>query len=237
MIRTTLFASTFLLAIGSAALAQPGGEGNNTNCNGQGNPNSPCVPGAGNGGQGGNASSRAAARASSRAAARANATGGRARSSATGGRGGSASASVTNNITGGGGGGGYDRRVPDVSAPAIWSNNPCVVAMSGGVAVAGFGMSLGGGIEDRDCTRRANAQHLVSMGQHAAAKEVLCQSTEVREAFARVGQPCAQDVAQPAPMVSTTYREVIGGGQPVRPNRPAYCETLRLRGMVTDECL
>jgi hypothetical protein len=34
-----------MLALSGAAFAQSGGEGNNTGCNGQGNPNSPCVPG------------------------------------------------------------------------------------------------------------------------------------------------------------------------------------------------
>jgi hypothetical protein len=52
--------NTFLKALGltlalgaSYAIATPGGEGNNTNCNGQGNPNSPCEPSNGNGGSGG----------------------------------------------------------------------------------------------------------------------------------------------------------------------------------------
>ena len=38
----------------TAALATPGGEGNNTGCNGVGNPNSPCEGQGGNGGGGGN---------------------------------------------------------------------------------------------------------------------------------------------------------------------------------------
>lgn len=235
------------LIFASYAFAQPGGEPNNTGCQGQGNPNSPCVPtsgnGGGQGGAGGNAlsASRATARATARANARANATGGRA--SARGGQGGNAAAtggaggnaSVTNNVSGGSGATYVEarerQRVPDASAPAIWSNNPCMVGLSGGVAVAGFGMSLGAGIEDRDCTRRANAQHLVAMGEREAAREVLCESAEVRAAFARIGRPC---VADQRPMVSTTYREVIGGA-PAR-IRPAYCATLLARGMVTQEC-
>ena len=42
-----------MLALSGAAFASTGGEGGNTNCNGVGNPNSPCVPG-GSGGGGGN---------------------------------------------------------------------------------------------------------------------------------------------------------------------------------------
>lgn len=51
-----LITVAIILALGgtSAAYATPGGEGNNTGCNGQGNPNSPCEPSNGNGGSGGN---------------------------------------------------------------------------------------------------------------------------------------------------------------------------------------
>ena len=45
-------AATLILGVTYAA-ADPGGEGNNTGCNGQGNPNSPCEPSNGNGGNGG----------------------------------------------------------------------------------------------------------------------------------------------------------------------------------------
>lgn len=197
-------AAFFALALLSwGALASPGGEGNNTNCNGQGNPNSPCIPGTpgGNGGAGGaGGSARATAIAvalqrqaqQQRQAQRQNQS-----QTARGG-----SATVTNNITAGGGSGDgaaysipRDRlRVPDVAAPAIWSNNPCMVGASGGIGMQGFGLSFGAGIEDRDCTRRANAQHLVAMGETSAAREVMCGNAEVRAAFNRVGRPCVSDV-------------------------------------------
>jgi hypothetical protein len=61
---TTLYALALSLILGSTyAFGDPGGEGNNTNCNGQGNPSSPCEGnsggsggaggGGGNGGEGG----------------------------------------------------------------------------------------------------------------------------------------------------------------------------------------
>lgn len=41
------------LMLAMPAFADQGGEGDNTGCNGQGNPNSPCDGGAGGGGNGG----------------------------------------------------------------------------------------------------------------------------------------------------------------------------------------
>ncbi|MBP0464756.1 hypothetical protein J5Y09_12620 [Roseomonas sp. PWR1] len=95
------------------------------------------------------------------------------------------------------------RTAPDVAAPAIWSNNPCIISASGSVSVVGFGASIGAGIEDPDCTRRANAQLLAVLGQPDAAREVLCANREVREAFMRSGRPCAADAANFRPVRAT----------------------------------
>jgi hypothetical protein len=54
MNKFSIVAIASVLALGvTYAYAAPGGEGNNTGCNGQGNPNSPCEPSGGNGGSGG----------------------------------------------------------------------------------------------------------------------------------------------------------------------------------------
>lgn len=182
---------------------------------------------------GAQATSIAGAAASNRTSVRTQATGGRATSSATGGSS-SASGTQTVNVTTGGGAN-QVRQAPDVSAPAIWSNNPCVVSASGGVSGLGWGVAIGAGIEDPDCTRRANAQHLTAMGEREAAREVLCGSREVREAFARIGRPCAADQARVVSVSVTPVREV-----PAPANTSglsdAACATLRARGMVVGGC-
>ena len=224
--RKILLASIIIFP--SAAFAAAGGESNNTGCNGVGNANSPCVgqPGQGSaGGAGGNAASRATARASATAGASARATGGSAR--AAGG-----AATVQNSVTVAGGGYREQRQAPDVAAPAIWSNNPCVVSASGGVSGLGWGVAIGAGIEDPDCTRRAFAQHLTAMGEREAAREVLCASREVREAFRRVGRPC---VADQAPAAVAAPVQSVAATSTAR-TRPAYCGTLLVRGMITDDC-
>ena len=54
----SIYAIAIALVLGTTgALATPGGEGNNTGCNGVGNPNSPCEGQGGNGGNGGNGGS------------------------------------------------------------------------------------------------------------------------------------------------------------------------------------
>ncbi len=167
------------------------------------------------------------------------ATGGNARSSAAGGAA-SATGSQTVTVTQGGGGAASGtqtiRSAPDVAAPAIWSNNPCVVSASGGVTGLGWGVAIGAGIEDPDCTRRANAQHLAAMGEREAAREVLCGSREVRAAFARIGRPCAEDAAR----VQSVRATATPNGDPVPPNTSglsdASCATLRHRGMAVQGC-
>lgn len=253
--RRSYIAGALLIALASPAFATQGGEGNNTNCNGRGNPNSPCAPSAGGGGQGGAGGAGGAggrggtgigvgvgvgvahANAAAIAAQRqrqVQAQQQRQRQTATGGQGGNATATGGNVTISGVGDGGYGRdrlQAPSVQAPAIWSNNPCVVAMSGGVSVAGFGASFGGGIEDRDCTRRANAAHLTAIGEGAAAREVMCESREVRAAFQRIGRPCAAD-AQPV-SVSAPVQVAIPVAARVEPALPGYCS---IPGIGNPEC-
>lgn len=192
---------------------------------------------------GAQASSRATAAASNRTSVRTNttATGGRATSSAAGGSG-SASASGAQTVTVTQGGSGFAsgtqtiRTAPDVAAPAIWSNNPCIISASGSVSVVGFGASIGAGVEDADCTRRANAQLLAALGQGEAAREVLCANREVREAFARIGRPCAGDAQR---LVSVSVAPTrIEAPAPVNTSGLSddACRTLRARGMVVGGC-
>jgi len=82
---------------------------------------------------------------------------------------------------------------PSMSAPNVFSSNPCVISASGAVSAMGFGMALGAGVEDRECTRRAHAALLAQMGLPRAAAEVLCHNGEVRAAMAVAGVPCAAD--------------------------------------------
>lgn len=85
---------------------------------------------------------------------------------------------------------------PNVYAPALAGGaNPCVVGVSAGGAVAGFGISFGLTRNDDGCERRNTAALLHNMGERDVAQEVLCETESVRQARLRVGRPCVADRA------------------------------------------
>lgn len=74
-----------------------------------------------------------------------------------------------------------------------------------GAGFSGGSFSFGTTWRDHACVRRLDAREIKSFGDIQAAKEIMCDSDLVREAFKRVGRPCAEDggsyvaVSQPAP--------------------------------------
>jgi hypothetical protein len=62
-----------------------------------------------------------------------------------------------------------------------------------GGGFSGGSFSFGTTWRDHACVRRLDAREVKSFGYPQAAKEVMCDSDLVREAFKRVGQPCAAD--------------------------------------------
>lgn len=136
--------------------------------------------------------------------------------------------------------GGYTvRNVPDVVAPSIVGGNPCAVGVSGGVAVAGFGISGGGTWADRACERRQEAALLYNIGMHEASIALLCQDDHVRDAMWSVGQSCGRRVAVASPPVPPVARataavvrpmaaaapavRVVPVAAPARPTPPDWC--------------
>ena len=139
--------------------------------------------------------------------------------------------------------GGYTvHNVPEVIAPNIVGGNPCAVGMSGGVAVAGFGITGGGTWADRACERRQQAALLYNIGQHDASIALLCQDDHVRAAMYSVGQACGTRVAlrylpaQPATQApATVVRPVAAAPRAVPVSvvaapavtlRPDWCDTV-----------
>jgi hypothetical protein len=102
-----------------------------------------------------------------------------------------------NSTTGGGYleyGGGYTvRNTPEVIAPNVLGGNPCAVGASGGIALPGFGLALGGTWADRACERRQQAALLFNMGEQKVAIELMCQDDNVRAAMKTGGKACAAD--------------------------------------------
>jgi hypothetical protein len=246
MTRLPIAALVAALALASPAFAVSGGEGNNTGCQGQGNPNSPCAPGGtgtpgtqgtigglggaggagglgGLGGRGGDARSRS-----------------RSTSSANGG--------VVNNtvsVTSPAGAvapGGADRNSTTTSlavtgtrsAPGVFvggANPPlCGAGFSaGGSNINGTG-ALGFSWETESCRKDRLAARLAALGRQDAGLALLCTMPEVRDALAATGTPCGGATPQPV------YVEILAGVRPPPPApRPAYCALVP--GIANPECI
>ncbi|MGH7086871.1 MAG: hypothetical protein ACREFN_17990 [Acetobacteraceae bacterium] len=122
---------------------------------------------------------------------------------------------VNNNVTYGGG---YTvRNVPEVIPPSWGGQNVCAVGASGGVAVAGFGVSFGGMWSDSGCERRNSAVVLYQMGEHKAAVALMCQDQHVATAMQEAGDPCPGAVRAAAltpPAAPPRPARVAASGKP-----------------------
>ena len=75
------------------------------------------------------------------------------------------------------------KTVPNVYAPPVGVTAPCIVGISGGVSIIGFGVSGGSGKEDKECTNRENARMLNAFGETKGAVALLCQNGNVYKAM------------------------------------------------------
>lgn len=100
-------------------------------------------------------------------------------------------------------------QVPGIVAPALTTtlSGTCFGSASGGVAGAGFGVTLGKTYEDKECQRRLNANSLNALGLSGLAMEVMCGTPEVLKADARMPKPvCAQNQASVGPTEQDALR-------------------------------
>lgn len=107
------------------------------------------------------------------------------------------------------------KNVPAVTAPALTTTltETCMGSTSVGGAVPGFGISFGTTWRDSACVRRLDARELNSLGYKLGAKELMCDSDNVRAALKRAGTPCYQDL----PMAEEDPREIVVAPAPVEP--------------------
>ncbi len=99
------------------------------------------------------------------------------------------------------------KAVGNAFAPALTTTltETCMGSTSFGGGFSGGSFSFGTTWRDHACVRRLDAREIRSYGDIQAAKEIMCDSDLVREAFKRVGRPCAEDggtyvaVAEPVP--------------------------------------
>lgn len=89
------------------------------------------------------------------------------------------------------------KNVPNVAGPALTSSNDtCMGSTSGGVAVAGFGLSLGSTWSDKNCLMLKNSRELWNMGFKAAAMARMCMDDLNKEALELTGFVCPTKKAE-----------------------------------------
>ena len=88
---------------------------------------------------------------------------------------------------------GHDTRVAGMaSAPSMsaYSQDLCVVGISGGVSTIGLSISGGTYVTDENCERIKLSKTLSDLGMKVAAVSILCQDERVFHAMIQSGTPC-----------------------------------------------
>jgi len=112
--------------------------------------------------------------------------------------------------------------VPAVAPGSLYGGtNPCTVGVTGGLALSGFGLGLGGQWSDRGCERRNGAVILFQANQSDAAIALLCEDTDIRAAFKVSGKPCPQDLADAAAAAAAKAPVATAAPPPVMSPVPA----------------
>ena len=100
---------------------------------------------------------------------------------------------TTNNTTTTNTTNGHDTRVAGMaSAPSMsaYSQDLCLVGISGGISTIGFGVSAGTYKTDENCERIKLSKVLSDLGMKVASVSILCQDPRVFEAMIHAGTPC-----------------------------------------------
>ena len=81
---------------------------------------------------------------------------------------------------------------PSAISPSIsaFSQDVCIVPVTGSVSSTLFGLSGGSGYKDVNCERIKLAKTLNDLGLKVAAVSILCQDERVFEAMIQSGSPC-----------------------------------------------
>jgi hypothetical protein len=112
------------------------------------------------------------------------------------------------------------RSAPTIYIPSISTGNVCALGASAGASWIAASIGFGVSWESMQCERRQAAALLWNMGtpeSRAAAKEVLCNTPELRNAYKTIGSPCAADLMQ---VTGPAKPEQIAAPQSIPPQPP-----------------
>lgn len=125
------------------------------------------------------------------------------------------------------------QETPAPTAPAFVTASPCMGVMSGAGTSPVVGIALGMSYKDKECESRANASALNSLGDRAAAFQVMCQIDQVKSAMAAAGTPCdsvhqVKLEDEPAPVAAPAQSPIMAWCSKLDPENPddqPYLET------------
>ena len=106
------------------------------------------------------------------------------------------------------------KNVPAVFAPGLTAAGleTCLGSISGGGAVAGFGMSFGTTIPDPGCAARLDARTLWAFGLRRAAIARLCLQAEIYKSMPEICSGYVRQAPVGAPVAATNYAASYAGG-------------------------
>ena len=128
---------------------------------------------------------------------------------------------------------GTDTRVAGMaSAPSMsaYSQDLCIVGISGGVSTIGFGISAGSYITDENCERIKLSKVLSDLGMKVASVSILCQDPRVFFAMEQSGTPCPFE-GKIGKAASEQWKKY----DKLRPDYAQYTDRLRVVEKAEDE--
>ena len=140
------------------------------------------------------------------------------------------------------------RNAPALGLSSIYGLNPCSLGASAGVSTPLFGIAGAISTTDKGCeTRNTAALAITGLKDEVAAREIMCDIPEFRDAVKRIGKPCLADqqqaANQPSPVASNQLvqpvaarTEVPPEAEAIAPDAPAWCHTAGLVITSYPEC-
>lgn len=109
------------------------------------------------------------------------------------------------------------KNVPSMNAPPLTSSNDtCMGSVSGGVAVAGLGLSGGSTYTDEHCKRIKMSRELWNKGMKAASLAMDCMDPAAREALELTGFTCPQTERATRQAAAARAQQVATSESPTR---------------------
>ena len=142
------------------------------------------------------------------------------------------------------------RQAPSLGLSSIYGLNPCSLGASAGVTTPLFGIAGAISTTDKGCeTRNTAALAITGLKDEVAAREIMCDLPEFRNAVKQIGKPClvdqgqavaptasAQPIVQPVAAQAPVAAQQAVAKETMSPDAPTWCHTPGLMLSSYPEC-